>query len=133
MSLNELTLEDQGKLKSLRQRVDHLLKRDDQQEDHFIIRWLLARDMDVDKAEEMLLKSLEWRKLHKADGILDREEAPENIRKRYMFAHLGEDKDGFPILLLPCGRHDHRIAIEEYGLEEFLHMNVIWIERVNAI
>jgi len=132
MSLNELSGEDRKTLKAFRQRVEHLLH-GDQQEDHFLIRWLLARDMDVDKAEEMLLKSLEWRKANKADGILQREIAPEIVRKRLMYANIGEDKDGFPILLLPCGRHDHRFVIEEYGLDKFMHMNIIWIEKVSYL
>jgi hypothetical protein len=129
-STDVLTPEEKTKVDILRQRVEHLLTNEKQRSDMFLIRWLVARNMDVDKAEEMLVKSLEWRKVHGVDGILDREEIPEKVRKRYMLAHVGEDKDGYPIILVPCGRHDHRIHLEEFGVDNFLKYNIIWIETV---
>jgi len=130
MGVFDLSPEQKEKVAQLRARVEHALTQDVQREDHYLMRWLSARNMDVDKAEEMLLASMEWRKANEVDGILERETIPDKFSKRYMISHVGEDADGFPILLAPCGRHDHRIALEECGTEALLKWNIIWVEMV---
>lgn len=63
MAEEEFTVLEKEKLAIFRSRVEKILTHDDQKDDEFLIRWLIARDMDVDKAEEMLIKSLEWRQV----------------------------------------------------------------------
>jgi hypothetical protein len=49
--------------------------------DDHLLRFLRARDFDVAKAKEMILRSLLWRKQHNVDQILKHYIAPAVIQK----------------------------------------------------
>ncbi|ODM94273.1 SEC14-like protein 2 [Orchesella cincta] len=121
---------EQQHLKEFRTKVSDLELSDEQQDDAFLIRWLRARNLDIEKAYDMLNKSLEWRKEHKVDGILEREDVPEDIKKKTPFAHCGLDKEGYPILLLPVGRQDGRTLLESHGFDTCFRYNTINCEKV---
>lgn len=125
--------EEREKIDELRGRVEKELVTDEQRNDFFLIRWLRARNMHVDKAEEMLRKSLAWRKETEADVILDNDDFPDKYKKKFMFGVFGEDNEGCPILLLPAGRHNHRMLIEAEGMEACMRWNIVWMEKVMNI
>lgn len=118
------------KLKEFRQKCADLLLTDEQETDAHMIRWLRARNLDVDKALTMLKTSLDWRRENKLDGILEREEVPKEIQRMTPYANLGLDKDGFPVLLIPMGRHDGRGVLETFGPDECFRYNMINCEKV---
>jgi hypothetical protein len=59
---------------------------------HYLVRWLLARDMDVDKAEIMLRKSVGWFKRNEMESILSWK--PQ--KNYYRYAVPGCDFEGCP-------------------------------------
>lgn len=124
--------EEKAKIDDLRRRAKDHFTAEEQNEDFFLMRWLRARNMNVDKAEEMLKNSLQWRKETGADTILEKEDFPDKYKKRFMFGLFGEDEEGCSILLLPAGRHNHRMLIENEGMEATLRWNIVWMEKVEG-
>ncbi len=122
------------KIQQLRSRVAGELTTKFQNENAYLITWLRARSMNVDLAEDMLRKSLTWRKENRVDGIVDREVLPEKLKNRIPFAHLGTDPEsGCPVFLFLMGRYDFRSIIEEDGAEGALRLNILFMEIVQGI
>ncbi len=101
--------------------------------DAFLIRWLKARNFDVEKAYSMLQLSCQWRSDNNVDGILQREIIPPDVRTILPFAILGVDICGYPIQLFPVGRHDTRTLLEKYGPDECFKFNIIACELMMEI
>lgn len=111
-----------------------LLPKDKYRDDYYLVRWLRARNMDVEKAVEMLEKSIQWRREHGIDEMLAKgAEVPVQYRKIFCTAVLGNDEEGCLVILLPFGRFIHRILLDNEGMDTALIFNVIWIERILAI
>lgn len=51
--------------------------------DAHILRFLRARDFNIEKAREMLVHSLAWRKLHNIDRLLETYKTPEIMETYY--------------------------------------------------
>lgn len=76
------------------------------QSDHYLLRWLRARDFDVKKAETMLREALQWRKEIGADTILVDYQEVEVLEKYRTGGICGRDKSGCPIYIDPYGLID---------------------------
>jgi len=129
------TSEELDKIELLRKQVTADLElREDQVSDHFLIKWLRARSYDVGKAEEMLRKSLQWRKDNEVDTILETFTIPEHILRGLPFAYLGIDPvSGCPLFLYCMGRYDMRSQMEELGIETLLKCNIYFMEYVQKV
>jgi hypothetical protein len=122
------------KIDELRARVEKELTNKSQHDDSFLISWLRARNMNVDRAEEMLRNSLNWRKEHNVDGILSRESIPDKFKGKLPLAYLGMEKEtGCPVFLFLMGRFDFRKNIEEDGFEVSRRHNIVVMEMLQAI
>ncbi|KAB7501471.1 hypothetical protein Anas_11251, partial [Armadillidium nasatum] len=66
-----------------------------------------ARNFNINKAEAMLLKSLEWRKEWNMDNIVDWN-PPEVLKKYFASGIAGDDKEGNPVVIIPYGNIDMR-------------------------
>ena len=62
----------------------------------YLIRWLRARDMDLEKAEQMLRKSMAWNKRNETESIL----TWKPVQNYYRYAISGYDEEGCPGKLL---------------------------------
>lgn len=51
--------------------------------DQHVLRFLRARDFNLDKARELLCQSLTWRKQHQVDFLLDTWERPQLLHDYY--------------------------------------------------
>jgi hypothetical protein len=122
------------KLAEFRKRVGDIIAEDEEKgEDHYLIRWLRARNLDVPKAEEMLRASMEWRKANQVDGILERDAVPDDIAKDAPFAWCGNTREGLPIFLSPMGKHDMRKFLEKYGRERCEQIQMINMEKISML
>jgi len=81
------------------------------QEEATLLRFLRARDHNVDKAEDMLRKSLEWRKHHEISTIL-KWNMPAFLDECLPFEFRGVDNKGGPVAWLPLGRWRGRHLVE---------------------
>jgi len=86
------------------------------------MRWLRARNLDVDKAEEMLQASMEWREKEDIKGLATWA-SPDIVKNDFLYKFTGEDAEGRPVLVVPFGRWEVRKLIE-MGHKEvcFKHM-----------
>ncbi|CAG7834013.1 unnamed protein product [Allacma fusca] len=72
-----------------------------------LLKWLRARDLDMDKAEKMLRKSSDWRKKNQIESILSYE-FPTDMTKEFPFQISGIDSEGCFIVVVPFGQWDFR-------------------------
>ncbi|KAI9561276.1 hypothetical protein GHT06_012232 [Daphnia sinensis] len=88
--------------------------------DDYLLKWLVARDFDVQKAEAMLLQSLEWRQIHQIDGILDNWTPPEVMKKYYAMGTVGSDKFGCPVWINAFGRIDMAGLLQSVSKRDYI-------------
>ncbi|XP_051147959.1 uncharacterized protein LOC127263066 isoform X1 [Andrographis paniculata] len=77
---------------------------DQEMDDSTLRRFLRARDLDVNKASEMLIKYITWRKTFVPKGYISTSEVPNQIAQNKMFMQ-GKDKQGRPVAVLFGSRH----------------------------
>ncbi|CAL1296162.1 unnamed protein product [Larinioides sclopetarius] len=67
-------------------------------EDKYVFyRFLKARNFDLKKAEDMLRKTISWRKEFKVDSMLTDYKPQEVLVKYFPYSLIGFDKEGFPV------------------------------------
>lgn len=88
-----------------------------QEEDDLMIRrFLRARDLDIEKASDLFLKYLSWRRTFIPDGFISTSEISNELAHNKLFMQ-GVDKKGRPIVVCYGGRH------KQNNLEEFKRMS----------
>ncbi|XP_047528050.1 SEC14-like protein 2 [Vanessa atalanta] len=69
--------------------------------DHFLLRWLRARQWNPEAAEKMLRDSMKWREKWGVDTTLESWKAPEVLETHFPSGSTGFDKEGSPIIIVP--------------------------------
>ncbi|VDI56430.1 Hypothetical predicted protein, partial [Mytilus galloprovincialis] len=108
--VGDLSEKQSTALQKFRENVKDVLE--PEHDDHYLLRWLRARNFDLKKSEDMLRKHLIWRKEEDIDNIL-RQKTPDVIENYYPGGHCGFDKDGSPVWIDPIGNIDPKGTIEE--------------------
>jgi len=133
-----ITPEESGLVKQLRERVrDQLpqteLAKSDADQDAYLLRWLRARDLNLDKAESMLLNALKWRKENNVDNALHDPVALDPVFvENYRWAFVGVDKGCRPVITCPFYEWDYRkLTTHSKSTEEFLAFNNHYFESVS--
>ncbi|KAM9296092.1 SEC14-like protein 1 [Gastrophryne carolinensis] len=88
--------------------------------DEHILRFLRARDFNIDKARELLCQSLTWRKQHQVDYLLSTWNAPQVLQDFYAGGWHHHDKDGRPLYVLRLGQMDTKGLVRALGEESLL-------------
>nr|KAF6296870.1 SEC14 like lipid binding 1 [Myotis myotis] len=88
--------------------------------DEHILRFLRARDFNIDKAREIMCQSLTWRKQHQVDYILDTWNPPQVLQDYYAGGWHHHDKDGRPLYVLRLGQMDTKGLVRALGEEALL-------------
>ncbi|TYI35426.1 hypothetical protein ES332_A03G075700v1 [Gossypium tomentosum] len=94
-------------------------------EDGKLRRFLRARDLDVEKASNMFLKYLNWKRNFVPNGSISPSEIRHEIQQNKMFLQ-GWDKKGRPIALLLAARHFQH----EGGVDEFKRFIVYLFDKI---
>ena len=116
MYLGELTPMQESRLVQLKNRVSELLK-GKVPSDPVFLRFLRARDFNVEKAREMLSQSLMWRKKHGVDKILSEYEMPKVIKDYFPGGWHQSDQEGRPLFILRLGQMDVKGLVKSVGEE----------------
>lgn len=117
--LGHLTPVEESRLIQLRQLLQITHKGKIPKDAH-ILRFLRARDFSIDKAREMLIHSLAWRKLHNIDRLLETYKTPEIIEQYYPGGWHYFDREGRPLYVLRLGQMDVKGLIRSVGEEAIL-------------
>ncbi|XP_070703755.1 SEC14-like protein 1 [Pempheris klunzingeri] len=96
--------------------------------DQHVLRFLRARDFNLDKARELLCQSLTWRKQHQVDFLLDTWECPQLLQDYYTGGWHHHDRDGRPLYILRLGQMDTKGLVRALG-EEVLLRQVLSINE----
>ncbi|XP_045616077.2 SEC14-like protein 2 [Procambarus clarkii] len=121
-----LTPEREHRLAQLRERVAGVVA-PDQQHDHNLLQWLVARNYNIDKAEHMLRRSMQWRKEWGADSVLDWD-VPEVLHHYYPVGMAGHDKTGLPVWIIPYGGCDMRGLLSSVRKADYIRYTIRVLE-----
>lgn len=83
--------------------------------DQHVLRFLRARDFNLDKAREFLCQSLTWRKQHQVDFLLDTWERPQLLQDYYSGGWHHHDRGTVGILPATCQLPLHLISFASYS------------------
>jgi len=103
-----MTQSEKNALDKFRNRVAPILTKWYMKQDIYLIRWLRARDFDVNAAETMLRQNLRWRKENKIDSI--HLENWSDMIKEFHATMDTYDKDGRPVGVIDIYDWDIRQA-----------------------
>uniref|UniRef100_A0A8B9GY73 SEC14 like lipid binding 5 n=1 Tax=Astyanax mexicanus TaxID=7994 RepID=A0A8B9GY73_ASTMX len=88
--------------------------------DEHILRFLRARDFNVEKARDMLYQSLSWRTEFQVDSILDSWTPPSCLKEYYAGGWHHQDREGRPLYILRLGHMDTKGLVKALGEESLL-------------
>ncbi|XP_057372739.1 SEC14-like protein 2 [Daphnia carinata] len=88
--------------------------------DDYVVKWLVARNFDVDQAEKMLRRSLEWRRANRIDEIVEQWEPPLVLVKYYPMGIIGNDKQSCPVWIVSFGNADWRGILQSVSKRDYL-------------
>jgi len=116
MFLGKLEPMQESRLVQLKQCMNELQK-GKTPPDPVVLRFLRARDFNVEKGREMLSSSLIWRKKHGVDKILSEYQEPSAIKNYFPGGWHHYDMEGRPVFLLRLGQMDAKGIIRSVGEE----------------
>ncbi|RVE45760.1 hypothetical protein evm_009608 [Chilo suppressalis] len=122
-NLGELTPMQESRLLQLRKWIADLQK-GKVPSDKTLLRFLRARDFNVEKAREMLSQSLLWRKKHQVDRILSEYETPDVVKQYFPGGWHHHDKDGRPLYILRLGQMDVKGLLKSIGEDGLLKLTL---------
>ncbi|XP_065818728.1 SEC14-like protein 1 isoform X1 [Labrus bergylta] len=88
--------------------------------DEHILRFLRARDFNMEKGREILCQSLTWRKQHQVDYLLETWSSPQVLQDFYTGGWHHHDRDGRPLYILRLGQMDTKGLVRALGEESLL-------------
>ncbi|KAL7845110.1 hypothetical protein AOLI_G00233020 [Acnodon oligacanthus] len=88
--------------------------------DEHILRFLRARDFNLEKARDMLCQSLSWRKEFQVDTILNSWTPPSYMQEYYAGGWHHQDREGRPLYILRLGQMDTKGLVKALGEEALL-------------
>ncbi|KAJ1531458.1 hypothetical protein ONE63_000136 [Megalurothrips usitatus] len=121
--LGELSVMEESRLVQLRKWVSDLQK-GKMPSDATLLRFLRARDFNVEKAREILSLSLMWRKKHAVDRILSEYQTLTVIQDYFPGSWHHHDKDGRPLFLLRLGQMDVKGLLKSVGEDGLLKLTL---------
>ncbi|KAL7070356.1 hypothetical protein ACQ4LE_010254 [Meloidogyne hapla] len=97
--------------------------------DAHLLRFLRARDFDVQKANHMIVNSLLWRKQHNVDKILQDFVPPPLLVKYFPGGWHYQDNQGRPLFILRLGQMDIKGLLRSVGLEAIVKFTLSICEQ----
>lgn len=111
-------------LEQFRNNIQDILPRLPAHSDHFLLRWLRARNFSVPKSEAMLRKHVEFRKQNGVDSILTEWRPPEVIEKYLSGGMCGHDREGSPIWYDVIGPVDPKGLFLSASKQDFIRSKI---------
>ncbi|XP_055972515.1 SEC14-like protein 4 [Sorex fumeus] len=121
--VGDLSPQQQEALARFRENLQDLLPTLPHADDYFLLRWLRARNFDLQKSENMLRKHVEFRKQQDLDHILSWQ--PSEVVERYDSGGLcGYDYDGCPVWFDIIGTLDPKGLLLSASKQELLRKRI---------
>ncbi|XP_077016680.1 SEC14-like protein 4 isoform X5 [Tamandua tetradactyla] len=121
--VGDLSSEQQEALARFRENLQDLLPTLPKADDYFLLRWLRAREFDMQKSEDMFRKHLEFRKQQDLDNILKWQ--PSEVIQLYDSGGLcGYDYEGCPVWFDIIGTLDPKGLLLSASKQELIRKRV---------
>ncbi|XP_042218419.1 SEC14-like protein 1 isoform X2 [Homarus americanus] len=117
--LGDLTPLQESRLIQLKKWVGELQK-GKVPSDTCLLRFLRARDFNIEKAREMLSHSLIWRKKNQVDKMMNEYQVPQVVNDYFPGGWHHQDKESRPLYLLRLGQMDVKGLVKSVGEEGLL-------------
>lgn len=102
----------------------------DQHTDSFLLRWLRAREFDVNKAENMLREDMKWRADKNIGSFTKTYKSSEVVRRYFPGGLFHHDRGGRPVWILPFGDGDFKGMLQCVPQEQLVDEVVYTLERI---
>ncbi|KAM8828268.1 SEC14-like protein 2 isoform 2-T2 [Spinachia spinachia] len=122
--VGDLSPRQAEKLSEFRGRIQDVLAELPAQHDHFLLRWLRARSFNVQKAEVMIRKHLEFRRKMNVDAIISDWKPPEVIDLYVSGGMCGYDREGSPIWYDVIGPLDPKGLLLSATKQDFMKTKI---------
>jgi len=116
-------------LKELRERIQDLGLGKEDLTDRNLIRFLRARNGDLDATELMIRNNEKWQEAEDVKALLTEYEGPKGWDDDFYYALTGFDREGNPMILAPFGKWDMQKVMAEGNKEEFVRHIYHQMER----
>ncbi|XP_040071328.1 SEC14-like protein 2 [Ixodes scapularis] len=100
--------------------------------DPFLLRWLRARDFDVNKSEKLLRDNILWRQRENIDSIIETYENPEVLRLYFPGGQCNRDREGRPFWLIRFGNADFKGMLQCVSKEALVKHVTYIVEKIIA-
>ncbi|XP_020035582.1 SEC14-like protein 4 isoform X3 [Castor canadensis] len=121
--VGDLSAQQQEALARFREKLQDVLPTLPQADDYFLLRWLRARNFDLQKSEDMLQKHLVFRKQQDLDNILKWQ--PSEVLQLYDSGGLcGYDYEGCPVWFHVIGTLDPKGLLLSTSKQELLRKRI---------
>jgi hypothetical protein len=121
---NNYSKDERLALQKFRPLVQDFLTLEYQKTDSYLIKWLRARDLDLDEASAMLRKAMQWRRDNKIDSILKKRNIL--VENGFVVSDDTYDKEGSPVLTISFRNFDIRNLLLE-GKKDQMNAGAIQI------
>ncbi|OXA64813.1 SEC14-like protein 2 isoform X1 [Folsomia candida] len=127
-SAMEITLEEEALMQEFAKRVYDL--NEEMRNSETLIRFLRARECDIEKAEVMLRKSAKWFQENDVRSYRAGFTLPQVLADDYICHVLGTDCQGYPVIYVPLGRWNIRDRLKDGYLDATLEGRFYLLEGV---
>ncbi|ELT92854.1 hypothetical protein CAPTEDRAFT_220522 [Capitella teleta] len=126
----QLTTEQEACIAKLRSALSDILE--PCHDDFYLIRFLTARNFDLQRAEAMVRNSISWRKAYGTDDLLATWTPPEALAKHWPGGLFGHDREGRPILWQLCKNFETRTLLKCVKKSDIIKFYIYRMEKVMA-
>ncbi|XP_065562755.1 SEC14-like protein 2 [Artemia franciscana] len=100
-----------------------------EESDEYLLRWLRARNFDLDKAEDMLRKHIDFRRAWGVDELTDDWKPPSILKTYSPMEFIGFDKSGHPVWFSRHAQFDFPGAMQCVNTRELMRYFIWNIEK----
>ncbi|XP_061589984.1 SEC14-like protein 2 [Cololabis saira] len=129
--VGDLSPKQAESLSQFGERIQDILPSLPAQHDHYLLRWLRARNFNVQKAEAMIRKHMDFRQQMKVDSILSDWKPPEVIEKFVAGGMCGYDREGSPIWYDVIGPLDPKGLLLSATKQDFMKTKIRHTEMLH--